>query len=677
MVSSLVVAFSGALILICALAIFVRVCERLDRASDSDDLREVLLQNGGRVIKYRLEAASRDAEAGFNKCQFCGFENFKRTPFCNVCGTKVREYESHLDAHTAPPHWSTLSLRQKRARLRKEWLRKIDVDGRVYWYRSSRSKTTRTATPRLPGFTLHFVKSLSASMLPASLRTTQDHEEAQVQVSKVTIEIIPPDTEQPGSSDSLSAEARQAVFEAELELPKALKKDVVVETLGVEAALQVLQLIDSSASDASLPPLKTTSNGKNGDSEDTNSTSAPGIKNKRWKQALLPSVQPFPTKYSYFVSCATELLVYATEQYVMLTIRRDSLLADSMEALSVIPRASIRSVMRIDFAGDQGVDAGGLHREWLMILNQELANPANGVFECIDMAEQIFYLNPNSFYDIGEDHLMYYFATGRLVGRSLLEGQVLNFHLALPLLKIILGMPVSLSDLEYFDPEAFKSLMWINENDGVGDLGITFSIAEKRGEEMVVVVDLIENGRNIDVTDKNKDLYLERRFRYLLFESVSSQLYAFLKGLYEVIPHELLMVFDPEELDYVLCGSDEIDVDQWERHTIVSATLKRNPRVIEWFWELVREMPNELRRRLLHFATGSSRIPLGGFGALTSNDGRLCLFTLKGVRLAGNEYISSRACFNRLDIPIYKSKDQMATVLLGILEIEEFGFTKD
>lgn len=67
-------------------------------------------------IFYYTFVLCRDAEAGFNKCHFCAFENFKRTPFCNVCGAKVREYESHLEAHTAQPQWSTLSLRQRRAR---------------------------------------------------------------------------------------------------------------------------------------------------------------------------------------------------------------------------------------------------------------------------------------------------------------------------------------------------------------------------------------------------------------------------------------------------------------------------------------------------------------------------------------------------------------------------------
>uniref|UniRef100_K3X482 HECT-type E3 ubiquitin transferase n=1 Tax=Globisporangium ultimum (strain ATCC 200006 / CBS 805.95 / DAOM BR144) TaxID=431595 RepID=K3X482_GLOUD len=367
-----------------------------------------------------------------------------------------------------------------------------------------------------------------------------------------------------------------------------------------------------------------------------------------------------------------------------LKVNRSELLFDSMESLSVIPLESIRSSMRIHFLDEPGLDAGGIQREWFMLLNDKLAEPEAGIFRCVNPVDQTFYLNPSSAADIGEDHLMYYFATGRLVGRALLEGQVLGFHLALPLLKIILGLPITFSDLAYFDPAAYKSMLWIRENDGVGNLGLDFSVTEMNSGGIFATVDLVPNGQQIEVTDENKHEYLECKLRYLLFESVAPQLYVFLKGLYEVVPQELLMLFDPEELDYVLCGSEEIDVDDWERHTQVADNLQSHRKyIVKWFWEIVREMPNEYRRRLLLFATGSSRVPIAGFSALTSNDGRLCPFTLKGSEGATtsgntmNGYIWSHACFNRLDLPVFSSREKLGTVLYATLSTETNGFTTD
>ncbi|KAF1336321.1 Hect ubiquitin ligase, partial [Globisporangium splendens] len=285
------------------------------------------------------------------------------------------------------------------------------------------------------------------------------------------------------------------------------------------------------------------------------------------------------------------------------------------------------------------------------------------------------YLNPASVHDIGEAHLMHYLGAGRLISRAILEGQMMGFHLALPLLKITLGIPVSFSDFEYFDSEAYMSMLWVKQNDGVNTLGLDFSVMETRAGELVVV-DLIPDGRNIAVTDTNKELYLQRKFEHLLFESVPAQLYAFLKGICEVIPMEVLAVFDPEELDSVLCGSDEINVADWKRSSRCSPILHRHP-VKAWFWELVHEMPNEYRRRLLHFGTGSSRVPIAGFSALLSNDGQLSPFTLHAETDLKKDHIWSHTRFNRIGLPLYDSREKLETMLYATLDMELYGFTTD
>ncbi|KAJ0389246.1 hypothetical protein ATCC90586_010971 [Pythium insidiosum] len=137
----------------------------------------------------------------------------------------------------------------------------------------------------------------------------------------------------------------------------------------------------------------------------------------------------------------------------------------------------------------------------------------------------------------------------------------------------------------------------------------------------------------------------------------------------------MLVGFDYEELDYLLCGTGEIDVDDWEQNTRISLNLEDNPRVLRWFWELVREMDGESRRRLLHFSTGSSRVPLVGFKGLTSYDGRLCPFTLKGVAFVTDQYIRSHACFNMIDLPLYRTKEEMRLALCGLLDSDMYGFT--
>ncbi|KAJ0398251.1 hypothetical protein ATCC90586_002123 [Pythium insidiosum] len=111
--------------------------------------------------------------------------------------------------------------------------------------------------------------------------------------------------------------------------------------------------------------------------------------------------------------------------------------------------------------------------------------------------------SPHSCFILGDNHLAHFFATGRFLGRALLEGNVTGFHLALPLLKIILGQPVSLSDLEFFDPETYRNLVWLLEHDSVDALGLDFIVWEQLttadGSTQTVVVDLIPNGRDVEV----------------------------------------------------------------------------------------------------------------------------------------------------------------------------------
>lgn len=111
------------------------------------------------------------------------------------------------------------------------------------------------------------------------------------------------------------------------------------------------------------------------------------------------------------------------------------------------------------------------------------------------------------------------------------------------------------------------------ENDGADALGLDFTVAEKLLDGSVRVIELVDQGSDIAVTDASKLEYVECKVRCLLFTSVHDQLFAFLCGLYEVIPTSLLIVFDPEELNFVLSGSDTIDVEDWESHTSTVASI--------------------------------------------------------------------------------------------------------
>ncbi|GLE09459.1 hypothetical protein PINS_up021123 [Pythium insidiosum] len=602
-----------------------------------------------------MDAVKGEAERGAIICPACQFGNFARQLTCVLCGSTLEQTSLRSVVVPRRVRWVSLlddgngTMRLMVFRfnsMRTEWQRRLDVQGRLYWFRAAVDEYS--TKQRSDGFVVVFEQQLNdaTDILPATQQTQPD-----------------------GSrSDKNNQEAPS--IPPFVRSPKATFR---------------MRLIAARDADPSRFPHSRVN-------VDTTELA---------RDAIRCQDRQFPSKFSHFVISSSILNASAAHARMHLTLRREYILEHSMELLVCIPDRVAQARMRISFRGESGIDAGGLHREWFMLLNEMLTKPHVGLFKCTNRADQTYYINANSAVDNGDDHLVFFFGAGRMVGRALLDGAVLGFHLSVPLLKLILGVPVTFDDLEYYDAQLYRNLKWLLENDGVDELGLDFSVCEQRGfgrrssdtdavgtdgaiptdsnnataDVETVVVDLIPNGRHVSVTDENKALYVDRRFKYVLFESVWEQLCVFLRGVYDVIPVELLVGFDYEELDYLLCGTGEIDVDDWEQHTRISLNLEDNPRVLRWFWELVREMDGEARRRLLHFSTGSSRVSLVGFKGLTSYDGRLCPFTLKGVAFVTDQYIRSHACFNMLDLPLYRTKEEMRLALYGLLDSDMYGFT--
>ncbi|KAF0699525.1 Aste57867_9921 [Aphanomyces stellatus] len=387
------------------------------------------------------------------------------------------------------------------------------------------------------------------------------------------------------------------------------------------------------------------------------------------------AAMPFQEKYAWFVEQTSGLLKTWKDGRLKIKVHRDNVLVESFEQVLGMQRQHIYMPLRIEFIGETGLDAGGLEREWFSILTAELFDESLGLFQPCHKDVGAFYIDPNSA-EITKDHLLYFKATGRLLGRALLSGHLLTARPCLPLLKHILGVPICFNDIQYLDPQKYSSLRWVEENANVDCLDLYFSATEICQGNKPVEVDLKPNGRNILVTDDNKAEYLQLTLRYLMLDRCAAQLQNLLVGLFEVIPQEMLMVFDYQELELVLCGVPDIDVDDWKANTQYSHELVSSP-VLAWFWDVVTELSSEDKARLLQFATGSSRTPIQGFKALVSYDGQICPFALQGVPFSDTAYPRAHTCFNRIDLPLYKSKDQLRDVLTVVINTEITGFTEE
>ncbi|CAL8400960.1 unnamed protein product [Gadus morhua 'NCC'] len=359
----------------------------------------------------------------------------------------------------------------------------------------------------------------------------------------------------------------------------------------------------------------------------------------------------------------------ALPSHVKITVSRQTLFEDSFQQIMALKPYDLRRRLYVIFRGEEGLDYGGLAREWFFLLSHEVLNPMYCLFEYAGKSNYCLQINPAS--TINPDHLSYFCFIGRFIAMALFHGKFIDTGFSLPFYKRMLNKKLLLKDLESIDPEFYNSLIWIRDNN-IEECGLEmfFSVdMEILGK--ITSHDLKADGTNVQVTEENKEEYISLMAEWRFSRGVEGQTKAFLDGFNEVVPLQWLQYFDEKELEVMLCGMQEVDLQDWQRNTVYRH-YTRNSKQIIWFWQLVKEVDNEVRLRLMQFVTGTCRLPLGGFAELMGSNGpqKFC------IEKVGKEtwLPRSHTCFNRLDLPPYKSFEQLKEKLLfAIEETEGFG----
>jgi hypothetical protein len=253
---------------------------------------------------------------------------------------------------------------------------------------------------------------------------------------------------------------------------------------------------------------------------------------------------------------------------VRLRINRAKVFEDSYRIMSGRTPEELRGRMTVQFQGEEGIDAGGLTREWYDILAKEVFNADYALF--INTAQDNSTFQPNRFSYYNPNHLDYFKFVGRVIGKAILDGYFLPCHFTRSFYKHILGITVQPSDMEAIDPEYYKNLRWILENDPT-PLDLTFSSEVDEFGKMRVV-DLKEDGKNIAVTNENKHEYVQLVTEMRMTTSIKSQIDAFLGGFHDLIPQDLISIFNEMELELLISGLPEIDLDDLRVNTLYTGT---------------------------------------------------------------------------------------------------------
>ncbi|XP_049280993.1 E3 ubiquitin-protein ligase Su(dx)-like isoform X2 [Anopheles funestus] len=359
----------------------------------------------------------------------------------------------------------------------------------------------------------------------------------------------------------------------------------------------------------------------------------------------------------------------ALASHIKITLTRQTLFEDSYHQIMRLPAYELRRRLYIIFRGEEGLDYGGVSREWFFLLSHEVLNPMYCLFEYANKNNYSLQINPASY--VNPDHLQYFKFIGRFIAMALYHGRFIYSGFTMPFYKRMLNKKLTTKDIETIDPEFYNSLIWVRDNN-IDECGLElwFSVDfEVLGQ--IIHHELKDNGDKERVTEENKEEYISLMTEWRMTRGIEEQTKTFLDGFNEVVPLEWLKYFDERELELMLCGMQEIDVDDWQRNSIYRH-YNRNSKQVVWFWQFVRETDNEKRARLLQFVTGTCRVPVGGFAELMGSNGpqRFCI-----EKVGKDTWLPrSHTCFNRLDLPPYKSYDQLVEKLnYAIEETEGFG----
>ncbi len=354
------------------------------------------------------------------------------------------------------------------------------------------------------------------------------------------------------------------------------------------------------------------------------------------------------------------------ESLLTLKIRRDHLFVDTLTQFSHMSTKDLVKRTKIVFIGEEGIDSGGLTKDWYLMLSRSLSVERQKIFHQVENGHLEIHQNS----DTSPSHLQKFRFAGMVLGKALYDRQFLDMPLTKVMYKLILDQEVGLDDLEEVDKVLYKSLGWMMENDVTDVLFETFSVEVNKpgGGPQKEQIALCENGENRDVTDENKGEYVKLMSEWRVKWSISAQLDSFMNGLNVMIPKNSLKQFTLEELEMLFNGKKKIDVDEIRAYTIFQGKFGNESKEVLWFWQIIRDFEVEDKMKLLRFVTGSDRVPLDGFDPPFN--------ITEGSDMNDEMLPRAHTCFNQIVLPPYKSLTKMRKkIKIAMDETQGFDLT--
>ncbi|KAF7384056.1 hypothetical protein HZH68_014813 [Vespula germanica] len=342
-------------------------------------------------------------------------------------------------------------------------------------------------------------------------------------------------------------------------------------------------------------------------------------------------------------------------QFVTLNVSRENIVQDTLLELSHYDPSDLKKPLRVKFHGEEAEDAGGVKKEFFMLLLKEILDPKYGMFKEYEETRTIWF-SQDSF----EDEVMYSLI-GLLCGLVIYNFIIIDLPFPLALYKKLLHEPVGLIDIKEMSPAVAKSLQSIldYENPDFEEIFcLNFEIVRDAFGERKIY-ELIPDGGKVPVTLKNKKQFVDLYVDYILNKSVESHYQAFHTGFHKVCGGRVLELFHSHELMAVVVGNENYDWEELQRNATYKEGYSANDPTINLFWQVFHELPLEEKKKFLLFLTGSDRIPIQGMKAI-----KIIIQPMSDERMLP----VAHTCFNVLDLPRYQTRERLRYKLLQAIQ---------
>ena len=380
--------------------------------------------------------------------------------------------------------------------------------------------------------------------------------------------------------------------------------------------------------------------------------------------------EPFYIKRSWFYRYLMNTYARKKDENPLIYINRNNIFEDSYNQFLKTQGFNLARNLKIKFVNEKMEDEEAAYREWYQAIFKEIISPNR----------RLFIVNPNE--SLEPNTLLFYpkypgmkLELYEFIGKLIIKAVVdiifiRNLKINKVLLKATTKRPITLDDIKYYNLKLYRQLKYINDtpvrgNKELESLRFVWKIRDQNNQ--IQELELVPGGRNIFLNDNNKLTFIDKIIYFETIRPYEEQMQYIRKGLFSLIGAEVQGVFSVEELNFLLSGLDDIDLNDWKENTIYKGGYNENHPIIKLFWEKLSTLKKEEMIKFLEFATGSGSVPIDGFGSLKGIGGRIQKFCIEPHTNYSSDNpeqyvfykIEAKRLYNTIILPLYRTKNEL------------------